>query len=48
MEKNKQRHKPIYFDETYDDLTGELVYLYKGGYFEDIYKKDFSKFHDNN
>ncbi len=45
-EKNKVKVKPIYFQETYDDVTGELVYLYKGGYFEDRKKKDFSKFYD--
>ena len=39
-------YKPLYFDETYDDITGELVYLYKGGYFEDRYNKNFDKFPD--
>ena len=38
--------KPLYFDETYDDLTGELIYRYKGGYFEDRAKKNYSKFPD--
>lgn len=45
-EKNKLHYKPIYFEETYDDLTGELIYMYKGGYFEDRQRKDFSKFYD--
>ena len=26
--------KPLYFDETYDDLTGELIYKYKGNYWD--------------
>jgi hypothetical protein len=43
-ETNKISYKPIYFQETYDDLSGELIYMYKGGYFEDRQKKDFSKF----
>ena len=38
--------KPMYFDETYDDLTGELVYKYKGGYFEDRKNKNFGHFPD--
>lgn len=39
-------YHPLYFDETYDDITGELVYLYKGGYFEDRKNKNFDKFPD--
>jgi hypothetical protein len=45
-EKNKIKHKPMYFEETYDDMTGELIYLYKGNYFEDRKAKNFSKFLD--
>lgn len=45
-EKTKYKYQPIYFEETYDDLSGELIYLYKGGYFEDRKKKDFSKFYE--
>ena len=26
--------KPLYFEETYDDLTGELIYKYKGNYWD--------------
>ena len=26
--------KPLYFDETYDDLIGELIYKYKGNYWD--------------
>ena len=33
--------KPIYFDETYDDLTGELIYKYKGNYWDKRYKHQF-------
>ena len=43
-DKNKTKVKPLYFEETYDDTTGELIYLYKGGYFEDRQNKNFSKF----
>lgn len=35
---------PIYFEETYDDLTGELIYLYKGTYWEK--RKNKSAFED--
>jgi len=45
-EKLKIKHKPIYFDETYDDDTGELIYLYKGNYFEDRAAKKWDKFID--
>ena len=33
--------RPIYFDETYDDLTGELIYKYKGNYWDKRYKHQF-------
>ena len=33
--------KPLYFDETYDDLTGELIYKYKGNYWEMRNKHQF-------
>ena len=33
--------KPLYFDETYDDLTGELIYKYKGNYWDKRYKHQF-------
>jgi hypothetical protein len=45
-EKMKIKSKPIYFEETYDDTSGELIYLYKGGYFEDRQQKNFSKFYE--
>ena len=33
--------KPLYFDETYDDLTGELIYKYKGNYWDMRYNHQF-------
>ena len=33
--------KPLYFDETYDDLTGELIYKYKGNYWDMRYNHRF-------
>ena len=33
--------KPLYFEETYDDLTGELVYKYKGNYWDMRYNHRF-------
>ena len=33
--------KPLYFEETYDDLTGELIYKYKGNYWEMRNKHQF-------
>ena len=33
--------KPLYFEETYDDLTGELIYKYKGNYWDKRYKHEF-------
>ena len=33
--------RPLYFDETYDDLTGELIYKYKGNYWEMRNKRQF-------
>ena len=34
--------RPLYFDETYDDLTGELIYKYKGNYWEMRNKHQFN------
>ena len=36
--------KPLYFEETYDDLSGELIYKYKGNYWEMRNKFSFSFF----
>jgi hypothetical protein len=33
--------KPLYFDETYDDLSGELIYKYKGNYWDKRNRHDF-------
>ena len=33
--------KPLYFDETYDDVTGELIYKYKGNYWDMRYKHQY-------
>ena len=45
-QKNGVVHKPIFFDETYDDVTGELIYVYKGNYFEKRNLHDFSDLPD--
>ena len=45
--KNKNhKHIPMYFTETYDDLTGELIYKYSNKYWEDRAKKNFGHFPD--
>lgn len=46
-EKNKHyKHTSMYFSETYDDLTGELIYQYSGKYWEDRKNKNYSHFPD--
>ncbi len=46
-EKNKHyKHNPMYFTETYDDLTGELIYKYNGQYWEDRKVKNYGHFPD--
>jgi hypothetical protein len=37
---------PRYFEETYDDITGELIYRYKGNYFEDRKNHNFDDLPD--
>ena len=37
---------PRYFEETYDDITGELIYKYKGNYFEDRKNNNFKDLPD--
>ncbi len=37
---------PRYFEETYDDITGELVYKYKGNYFDDRINNNFKDLPD--
>lgn len=34
-EKKKKIYKPLYFTDTYDNITGELVYTYTGDYWGD-------------
>ncbi len=46
MRKDGKIPQPMYFEETYDDITGELIYKYKGGYWEDRKNKNFEKFPD--
>ena len=46
MKKDGIIPQPLYFEETYDDITGELIYKYKGGYWEDRKNKKFDKFPD--
>ena len=36
MDENGTQYTPYYFDEVYDDITGELVYTYKRDYWKDI------------
>ena len=45
-EKMKIKYKPVFFEESYDDLTGDLVYLYKGNYWNERNNKCFEKFYD--
>ena len=45
-EKNGIHPLPRYFEETYDDITGELVYKYKGNYFEDRKNNNFKDIPD--
>jgi hypothetical protein len=46
LEKKKQKQKPMYFNETYDDSTGDLIYLYTRDYWKDRKEKNFSHFPD--
>ena len=45
-EKNGIHPVPRYFEETYDDITGELIYKYKGTYFEDRKNNNFKDLPD--
>ena len=45
-EKNGVHPLPRYFEETYDDITGELIYKYKGNYFEDRKNHNFKDIPD--
>ena len=33
--------RPLFFEETYDDLSGELIYKYKGNYWDMRNKRDY-------
>ena len=44
--KNKIVYKPLYFNETYEDLTGELVYLFSRNYWEDKKNNNLDHFPD--
>jgi hypothetical protein len=46
FEVNKIKYEPIYFNDVLDDTTKEYIYLYKGGYWEDRNKGNFSKCFD--
>ena len=41
--KNRIVYKPLYFDETYDDLTGDLIYVYKKNYWENRKNRTWEK-----
>ena len=45
-EKEGKHPLPRYFEETYDDITGELIYKYKGNYFEDRKNNNFKDLPD--
>lgn len=45
-EKKKNVHTPIYFQESYDDLTGELNYQYCRDYWEDKRQNKLDHFPD--
>ena len=45
-DKHKRIYKPLYFTETYDDLTGELVYIYSRDYWEDKKNGKLDHFQD--
>jgi len=46
FERNKIKYEPSYFSEILDDKSKELIYLYKGGYWEDRTSNNFSRCHD--
>jgi hypothetical protein len=46
MEKTKFKYRPVFFEETYDDLTGELIYRYNGTYWDLRNNMKFDKFYD--
>lgn len=44
--KKNYKHNPMYFIETYDNLSGDLIYQYNGKYWSDRYAKRFEDFPD--
>jgi len=46
LETKKKVYQPMYFSETYDDLTGELNYQYCRDYWDDKKKNNFDHFPD--
>lgn len=40
------KHTPMYFEETYDDLTGDLIYKFNDKYWEDRKNRNYSHFPD--
>lgn len=42
MDKEKILYQPNYFNEVFDQNTGEYVYVYQGGYWEDREKRNYS------
>lgn len=40
------KHQPMFFNEVYDDFTGELVYIYNGRYWEDRMNKKYENYPD--
>lgn len=43
MEERGEEHKAAYFEERDIEETGERVFCFKGKYWEDRAKKDWSK-----
>lgn len=44
--KKNYKHVPMYFTETYDDMTGDLVYIFNKKYWKDRKEKKFDHFPD--
>ena len=42
MDKENTLYQPNYFNEVFDQNTGEYVYVYQGGYWEDREKRNYS------
>lgn len=44
--KKNYKHTPNYFTESYDDMTGDLVYVYNKKYWKDRKERNFDHFPD--